>query len=167
MREQGIAGVRADAVARRLDLTKGSFNHHFSGVADYRRALLDRYERTLTDAVEQVRDQVTGMPAGRAIAELPAHWGALDLQLDTAVRGWAFQDREARAAVERVDAARLGLLIDLWAAKLGDRDAARAAALVPHLIAIGASVAQPAPSSADLGAVFDLLARIAPAVPGG
>jgi len=165
LREHGIAGLGVDAVARRLGLTKGSFHHHFAGMPDYRRAVLDRYERDMLDAIAVLRDRVASLPPADAIAALPGQAAGLDLRLDTAVRGWAFQDLEARCALERVDSARLGVLEELWRALLGDPADARVAALAPHLIVIGASVAQPPPEPGELRAVFDLLARIAPAVP--
>ncbi len=51
--EEGAPGVRIDRIAARLGLSKGSFFHHFDGIAAYRRALLDRWESSA------VRDSAT------------------------------------------------------------------------------------------------------------
>lgn len=166
LREEGAAGLRADAAARRLRLTKGSFHHHFAGMPDYRRAVLDRYELRMLEAIDRVRAAIAELPPADAIAALPSLVSELDLRLDTAVRGWAFEASDARSAVERVDAERLRLLEDCWRPLLTDPADARAAALVPHLVAVGAAVAQPPPDAARLAEVFALLARIAPAVRG-
>jgi hypothetical protein len=48
---------------------------------------------------------------------------------------------------------------------VADPDRARAAALLPHLVVIGATVAYPATTADDLAAVFRLLADLIPAVP--
>jgi len=65
---------------------------------------------------------------------------------------------------ERLDSVRLTFLRDLWGQILGDERRAHTAALVPHLIAIGASMAQPRLNESDLREVFELLADLAPGV---
>lgn len=161
--EEGVAGVRIDRIAARLELTKGSFHHHFRGVEDYRRALLARYEKGVTASIEDAAAAARDLPPAQAIAALPAVT-RLDAPLESAIRGWAAQDGDARATIERTDAARLRLLTELWAAAVGDLARARAAALIPHLIAIGASVAVPRPADDDLAGVFALLVQLVPFV---
>jgi AcrR family transcriptional regulator len=163
LREQGAAGVRVDRVAARLGLTKGSFHHHFRGAGDYRRALLRRYESDATAAIEAAVTAVAGLDAEQAVMALPAH-ADVDPDLDGAVRGWAVEDDEARAVQQRVDAARLDALVGLWRRVLSDPGRARTAALVPHLLMIGASMARPAPSETELRDVFALLATLVPSV---
>jgi AcrR family transcriptional regulator len=48
-REDGLGGVRVEAIARDLDTTKGSFYHHFADRAALVRAVMDRWEREETD----------------------------------------------------------------------------------------------------------------------
>ncbi len=159
--EEGAPGVRIDRVAARLGLSKGSFFHHFDGIAAYRRALLDRWEST---AVRDLGDQ----PPQALLEDLAARVGALvDLRLEVAVRAWAFQDPDAAAAQERVDLARLAALEAVWSQLVDDPVRAHAAALLPHLLVIGASVALPATSRADLESVFGLLSELIPSVPRG
>jgi hypothetical protein len=79
----------------------------------------------------------------------------------------AFQDADAAAAQERVDVARLASLEAVWARMVDDPARAHAAALLPHLLLIGASVALPATSRDDLESAFGLLAELIPAVPPG
>lgn len=161
LREQGIAGVRIDRIATRLELTKGSFHHHFNGVGGYRRALLERYEVEVMAIIENATSAVRDLQPERALVELPA-LVPFDPRLEAAIRGWAFQDEEARDALHRIDAARLQALTELWQAVVGDPHRARVAALIPYLVMIGASVALPTPTDDDLAAVFGLLARLVP-----
>ncbi|HEU5416207.1 MAG TPA: TetR/AcrR family transcriptional regulator [Streptosporangiaceae bacterium] len=160
---EGIAGVRIDRLATRLGVTQGSFHHHFSGKADYQHALLQRYEadehRTIATAVAAVSD----LPASEALTALPRH-ARIDLRLDAAIRGWAVESDQARDVLCRVDKARLDTLITLWRRVLRDPHRARIAALIPHLIIVGASLALPSPSPSELQEIFELLAAIAPAV---
>ncbi|WP_164990559.1 TetR/AcrR family transcriptional regulator [Agromyces albus] len=165
LRADGIDGVRIDRIARHLGLTKGSFHHHFSGAGQYRLALLERFESDATEALRRVDADLVEATALEALTRLPEVLDSLfDVPLERAVRAWAFADADALAALERVDAARLAAIEARWVAILGPGERARIAALVPHLLVIGASVAAPPISATELRAVFDLLASIAPAV---
>lgn len=161
--EQGARGVRVDRIAGRLGLTKGSFHHHFDGIADYHRALWARYESDSMDAIRRAVTAVSDLPPERALMELPAHV-VFDPRIEAAMRGWAFENDEASAVQRRVDAARLDALISLWQQILPGSGRARIAALVPHLLMIGASVALPSPTKTDMQEVFSLLATLVPSV---
>lgn len=163
LREQGIAGVRVDRIAARLELTKGSFHHHFDGVGDYRRALLERYEDETAAVIEGAKSAIRDLPPKQALAELPAQV-PFDPRLEAAIRGWAFQDEHAREVVQRIDTARLQALNGLWLAVVGDPHRAAVAALIPYLVTIGVSVAFPTPKDSDVADVFALLAHLVPFV---
>lgn len=163
LREQGIAGVRVDRIASRLGLTKGSFHHHFDGVGDYRRSLLQRYELGVTAIIDHAKSAVRNLPPEQALAELPAHF-PFDPRLEAAIRGWAFQEEEARETLQRVDTARLWGLTELWQAVVRDSHQARVAALIPYLVIIGASVSLPTLDERDMAEVFELLGRLVPQV---
>jgi AcrR family transcriptional regulator len=156
--EQGAPGIRIDRIAARLGLSKGSFFHHFDSVAAYRRALLHRWE---SGALHDLGD---AEPA-TILQDLAARVGTLlDLRLEVAVRAWALQDPDAAAAQQRVDLARLAALETIWSRIVEDPRRARAAAMLPHLIAIGATTALPPTSREDLESAFGLLAELIPAV---
>jgi AcrR family transcriptional regulator len=164
MAGEGLPGVRIDRIAARLGVSKGSFHHHFDGAAAYRRALLEHYE---VQAVEAMR-QATAQAPGDGLAKLEALADSFDelydAGIETAMRAWGVHDADAHRTVARIDQCRLEFLQEVWAAVLPDPEAARIAALVPHLIVIGASAAPASVTPEDLAAVLQLLARIAPAV---
>lgn len=163
LRQQGAAGVRIDRIAERLGLTKGSFHHHFDGVDDYHRALLGRYEADVTAGFEATMAAVAGMDPQQAVMALPAYTD-LDPRLEGAIRGWAVHDHDARATQRRVDAARLEALQSLWRQILPDADRAETAALVPHLLVIGSSMASPTPTQKQMRDISALLATLVPSV---
>lgn len=163
LQEKGVGGVRIEHIAARLELTKGSFHHHFTGIGDYRRALLQRYEETAAATIEHAKTAIRDLAPQQALTELPT-LVPVDPRLEAAIRGWAFQDDDAHDALGRIDQARLRALTELWQALIGDSRRAHAAALIPHLVMIGASVAVPTPTRNDVADVFDLLADLVPSV---
>lgn len=163
--EQGPSGVRIDRIAARLQLTKGSFHHHFEGISGYKAALLERYQDEALSALQHALAELEPLGEKKALVALPEYLEeAFDIGLETAVRSWAFQDDPARMVQERVDSARLAAIEKLWLSLVRDAGRARTAALVPHLLAIGSSVALPPLTSSQLREVFDLLGELIPAV---
>ncbi|MRG59066.1 TetR family transcriptional regulator [Agromyces sp. CFH 90414] len=161
--EQGAPAVRTDRIAARLGLTKGSFHHHFAGAPDYRRSLLDRYESQMLAALDAVVAEASAASPGDTFAILRDRAAsALEQPLEAAMRAWAFQDDDARAAQGRVDTARLEALTALWSRVVDDPADARTAALLPHLVVIGAGMALPPVDRDDLARLFDLLVRLVP-----
>jgi AcrR family transcriptional regulator len=158
--EDGAPGIRIDRIAARLGLSKGSFHHHFAGAAGYRTALLQRYESDALAALGGLAP-TWDEPAERTLAGLRTRARELfDPRLEVAVRAWAFQDPEVRATQERVDSARLAALESLWLAIVDDPRGARTAALLPHLLSIGASVALPPIDPTELDDVFGMLVEL-------
>lgn len=157
--------MRVDRLARRLGLTKGSFHHHFRGVGDYQRALLERHERDQAAALDRLIEELSEVSPSQALTMLPARVASqIDNDLERAVRAWSVNDPGVRAVQERLDDSRLGFLTQVWAQILGDECRAHTAALVPHLIAVGASVAHPRLGATELTAVYELLAELAQGV---
>jgi AcrR family transcriptional regulator len=164
--EEGPGGVRIDRLAARLGLTKGSFHHHFAGVADYHAALLAHVERTQVDPLDAMSAETPGIDPADVLRGLPARLAELyDADLDRALRAWAIEDGGARDLVERIDRARLAFLEALWSQVVTDDPArARAAALLPHLLLVGANSIRPPLDDADRQAVFGLLPDLIPHV---
>jgi AcrR family transcriptional regulator len=125
-----------DGLARELGLTKGSFYHHFTGMADYRRRLLGHYRDLYTTRyIDAVEDGTTADPIDRLHRLIDLVTSGKDNELGVAVRAWAMQDADARAVQEQIDAARLDYLRGLFGEQFGDR--ADTLAHVLYLVVIG------------------------------
>jgi AcrR family transcriptional regulator len=100
----GYANLSAEKIARRLNVTRGSFYHHFRHRADFVRALLERWEADYTDAV------LAHAAQGRSTPERLERYLAAAAQLqpgrEVAIRAWAGRDIAVRAVLARVDAKR-------------------------------------------------------------
>lgn len=110
---EGVGGLRAEAIARKLKTTKGSFYWHFKGVTDYQVAMLTYWEVAATD---DIIAELVQLPPGivrleraleRALEVSDVHGG---LAAEPAIREWARFYAPARSAVARVDEKRIDAL---------------------------------------------------------
>lgn len=113
LKEHGARALKAEPLARRVGMTKGSFYWHFADVPAFHKALLVQWEAmAIRQIVTALATEYT--PTGRlrrmgqVIADKPE--GAA---IEPAIRAWAKADEAAAKAVARVDEARLDYLRDL------------------------------------------------------
>lgn len=113
----GPDAIRAEALARDLGATKGSFYWHFKDVADLRASMLAAWEDLATTGLRQALQPSGDAPRARVlrlvdqVSALPAAEEG-GLALEPAVRDWGRVDPLARAVLERVDAQRIATLRD-------------------------------------------------------
>jgi AcrR family transcriptional regulator len=147
-------------------VSKGSFHHHFSGAADFKRSLLAAYEDLVVGALDQAIDQTEAATPKAALAGLTAAItstpGIYRPGLEVAMRAWAFSDAEVRTVQERVDRQRLESLYGIWSKIIDDPAQAHTAALLPYLVAIGASLVQPPTPPDQLQRIYELLMGLVP-----
>jgi AcrR family transcriptional regulator len=160
--EEGAPAVTIDRLTSKLGVTKGSYYHHFKGAAGFRTALLEYFEAQFTtrliDAVEREPD---AEPAAKLQHLLRLVLSDPDsAQLEIAVRAWALQDAEVRAAQERVDRARTSYLKELCRGLKVEVDPDRFAQLL-YLILIGAEQVLPSMPKADLREIYAMTLRLA------
>lgn len=115
----GPSALRAEALARDLGTTKGSFYWHFKDLPDYHAQLVALWE---TQAFDGVISQLgTAAPARERLTQLcllaagwrdPAYGGAA---LEPALRAWALASPLVAQAVARMDQRRLDYLAQLCA----------------------------------------------------
>jgi AcrR family transcriptional regulator len=116
----GIDGVRVELLAKRLDVTKGSFYWHFKDRdALYESMLLYWRRRTTLGLIERLdRREMSPEARLRRLIQLPliGRSSARAADVELAIRLWSRRDERARHALEEVDQLRLryisGLLIE-------------------------------------------------------
>lgn len=114
---QGPSALRAEALARNLGTTKGSFYWHFKDLPDYLAKLIALWEtRAFTDVLASLDPDLP--PRGR-LEQLcllatgyrdPSYGG---IALEPALRAWALSAPDVADALRRMDARRLDALADL------------------------------------------------------
>lgn len=126
--QHGPKGLRAEAIARDLNTTKGSFYWHFKDLPAYRSAMLALWQEQATAQIIAALQHLSpGFARLQALvdraSDAPARYGGA--RAEPAIRDWARHDPEAATALARVDQARLEFLISEFAA-MGVHDPAHA-----------------------------------------
>ncbi|WP_427888149.1 TetR/AcrR family transcriptional regulator [Kribbella sp. GL6] len=156
---EGAPAVTIERLTGVLGITKGSYYHHFKGASGYKAALLEyfelRYTTRLIDLVEGTDDSRTKLQHLLRLVLSDPDSAALEI----AVRAWALQDGDVRAAQERVDKARTAYLKKLCRGLDTDVDPDRFAQLL-YLILIGAEQVVPPIGKRDVREIYDLVLRL-------
>ena len=117
--DEGVSGVRVETLARRLNVTKGSFYWHFKDRQDLLNGILENWkDGRIRDIVKQTRPEL-----GHAEAQL---FHVIDVYstsrnnrgilIELAIRDWARRDPAAARIVEEVDSWRLRCARELFLA---------------------------------------------------
>ncbi len=101
--EEGLAGIKIDALARRLGVTKGSFYWHFENLSAFLDAMAERYCARRDAEIETFGDTAPLEPRARLLYFMerltdPATWN-----LERAVRAWAYSNPRLQAYVAEQD----------------------------------------------------------------
>jgi AcrR family transcriptional regulator len=113
MAEGGVDAVRVEPLAAALKVTKGSFYWHFKDRPALLSALLEAWQASATgDIIARV--EARGGDASQKLGHLFAIVIGADGRFDMAVRNWADQDADARAAMTGVDQTRLDYVTGLF-----------------------------------------------------
>jgi AcrR family transcriptional regulator len=164
---EGPAGLKIDRLVRRVGLTKGSFFHHFAGMAGYKTALLERLESQAAEVILAWGSQLQVASPRQVLTALTEavgdeRTGPWHTDLEVAVRAWAFQDAEVHAAQQRIDLRRLTMLESVWRSLDHDRHDAHIKALLPYLIMVGSLMSPTPVSRAELREVYEVILPLVP-----
>ena len=115
----GPQAIRAEAIARELKVSKGSFYWHFKNIPAYKAAMLQHWRDQATDAIVAAVDAKGGSPQDRlrllvrisASHNDDAYGGFL---AEAAIRDWGRYDPLAQETVKAVDTRRMAYLNDLF-----------------------------------------------------
>eukprot|EP00903_Cladosiphon_okamuranus_P001067 g1065.t1 len=164
--EAGPNAVRAEAIARDLKVSKGSFYWHFKDVPALKRQMLSHWQDKATDAIIAHVEAGGGTPQERlsrlvevsTVSDTSAYGG---VQVEAAIRDWARYDDNARAALKSVDERRVAYVQELFSNCGFEKAASRSKALLLYggLIGLEAlSVHSPIDRS-HMGSITSLFVR--------
>ncbi len=112
LREQDFLAVSAVGLCRDLDVTRGSFYHHFESLDDFVAALMTYWRETYTEALfaqmgglqDQLSDQLRRNV--HMAAQLPH-------KAEAALRAWATVNCDVQKTLNQVDEMRRSTLVDV------------------------------------------------------
>jgi len=110
--ESGYEGIKIDRLCKRLNISIGSFYHHFKNIDDYVEKMIAEWEHRIhahfvlslerdappEDRLQMLHDQLLDNPP----------------KLEVAVRAWTFQNEYILKAVEKMDKKRVRLIGTLF-----------------------------------------------------
>lgn len=140
--EGGVSSVRVEVLAKRLNVTKGSFYWHFVDRSELLSAMLEEWREQRTLVIGDLIKRRTNDPHGRLAFLLKlSTTGSANVPggpLEHAIREWAKSSDLALRALSRVDGERLDILTSHYEA-LGFRPAparARATLFLSYVIGL-------------------------------
>lgn len=114
LRHKGIDGVKIEALARELGVTKGGFYGYFLNRDALLQSILDHWETALTDDIIGIVSTIEG-----TLTEKLSQLFALvneheDVALELSLVAWSFQDKRAAVVVNRVIRRRIDFMKNLF-----------------------------------------------------
>ena len=105
--ESGIGAISISRLAEKLNITRGSFYHHFGGREDLLIAVLQYWEESLTINI-RVKVEALRLPPRETLKQLVRIIRKYKAaEYDAAFRAWGSHDSLCREVLERVDSFRL------------------------------------------------------------
>jgi AcrR family transcriptional regulator len=115
LEREGVKGVRIEALARTLGISKSGFYWHFRDRKDLLTQMLEYWEYAFTDVVMQSLSQ-SPLPPREKLLEAMHMVDAHKLtKFDLSIRSWAIHDSRVLNIVKRVDRKRLEFVKTLLA----------------------------------------------------
>ena len=96
----GPSHLRIDEISEALEVTKGSFYHHFENRAEWLREIAEYWEEHYTRSIGARVSAVDGSPADRLWEIIVAIEETDAARYDVAVRAWAARDTGVARLVE-------------------------------------------------------------------
>jgi len=136
LKNKGIDGVRVEAMARKLGVSKGGFYGYFMNRESFLQTILDYWAETFTNRI--IKD--VGMFTGTLSEKLRKLLYTVDDSkydpMETPMHAWAFNDPKAEKVVMRVISERLDFVAGLFLEEgFSQEEAQNRAHLVHHFMA--------------------------------
>ncbi|AZF21431.1 MULTISPECIES: TetR/AcrR family transcriptional regulator [unclassified Pseudomonas] len=131
----GHPGVSAESLSRRLNVTRGSFYHHFRNREDFVRALLAAWEEDYTERMLAYAAQ--GRGAGETLKRYLSIAAEKQPGREISIRAWSLHDPLVGEFQQRVDARRLDFAIRTCRSVVHGPGEAEVMGQMAHLCLIG------------------------------
>jgi AcrR family transcriptional regulator len=101
--EEGVAGIKIDALAERLGVTKGSFYWHFKSLTAFLEVMAERFIARQDAQLASFAATAPADPRERLLAMMNRISDPHTASLERAIRGWAYEHPGLARHVDAVD----------------------------------------------------------------
>lgn len=154
--ELSIQQLTIDALCRQLNVTKGSFYHHFKGREDYLERMLEHWVNEWT-----LKSMKSASEAGKSAAQrfdaIVDKTRDLPLGPETSIRSWALTDSTAQHYLEKVDLIRMDYLYEIFKEISGDHNRALILSKISYSLFIGTRMIVPEIEGCQREAIIKLM----------
>lgn len=141
--DEGMAGLRVEALAKRCGVTKGSFYWHFKDRQDLIGAVLQAWREGRIRDIDKQSEAAPGREREQLLRIIDVYGGNHNrkgIAIELAVRDWARRDAPASAIVDAVDGHRLERARQLFVASGLPESEARNRSLLLYAYVFGHSL---------------------------
>ena len=156
---EGADALKADVLARKLGVSRGSFYWHFAELGDFHARVIARWREIATEAIIAGLARY-GAPERRLAALLRAAFSR-DAGLEVRMRAWADTNKAAARALATVDRRRRGYIERLLGEAGVARPHAATRAQLLYWAYLGAALGRGKLAGAPLARTVDELMRLA------
>jgi AcrR family transcriptional regulator len=111
LEQHGFTAIRADRLAKSLNVSRGSFYWHFANVAAFENALIERWRDLILNALEAPLLEISS--ESERLHVLLTRSMNSTRRVETAMRAWATSNPRIKQALDHIDAKRLKYMEDL------------------------------------------------------
>jgi AcrR family transcriptional regulator len=105
---EGFGALKAEVLARKLDVSRGSFYWHFADLGAFHARVIEQWKQVATEAI--IADLERYEPREKRLDVLLRHAFARGAALEIRMRAWAENNAAAARALAEVDARRRGYI---------------------------------------------------------
>ena len=141
--EQGVQGMRIEALAKTCGVTKGSFYWHFRDRQDLFRAVLETWRDGRIRDIDKQTVATSGQERAQLLHLIDVYGATRNrkgISIELAVREWARRDADAASVVEEVDNWRLECTRKLFVARGLSENEAKSRSLLLYAYVFGQSL---------------------------
>ncbi len=151
----GISAVKADRLAKQLNITRGSFYWHFKNLDDFLSAMVAFWLEVQQGYLARLRTSTDD--AETQLKNTLSHIHSKNAEHDVAMRLWAYQDNIVARAVQKIDMMRLKYVEGLFLAMGHDAEQAKFRAHMLYYFQLGDQLSRKRPTNKERAAHFDQL----------
>ena len=133
--ESGYEGIKIDRLCKRLNISIGSFYHHFKNIDDYIEKMILEWETRSYGAYQAILEHESG-PEFK-LERLYESTMDMPPKLEVAIRAWSFQNDFIGRSVDKIDKRRVKLLVGLFSEMGYDIDMSKSLAEVNYSSYLG------------------------------